>query len=327
MRRVLAGLVVALLLVACRGQEEAADKGATTQTTETTEPRTTSPVPLVLASREGVVVIPGEDDEATQISSAPAAVAYGIGADLVVFQDGQREQHIYPPRADGPVRVWSDGKVRDLAAHPEATGAELLDARLVDRVPVGLIAERFGGVGPDDTFEQLVRIDLRDDSRTTFVRRPAWESAHAAARLLPGGDVAGLFHSEALVLLARWSPGAQEALWTVEVGADTHVDLTRHDGVIAIVESAFDTERDLAPAVTVTTRDPATGKPGPSETTDLADPDDRIGTGLFCRDWIAPAQLACGRSDGGPVAISLDEGSFTPLPGAPGAIPTVIHSN
>jgi hypothetical protein len=101
----------------------------------------------------------------------------------------------------------------------------------------------------------------------------------------------------------------------------------RPRGAIAVIESSFDAERDLAPAVTVTTRDPATGKPGPSETIDIADPDDRIGTGLFCRDWLVPAQLACGRSGGGPVAISLHEGSFTPLPGAHGAIPTVIHSN
>lgn len=185
MKRVLAALLaLASLLVACGDDEERADQGNATEATETTKPTPTSPVPLVLASQEGVVVIP-DAHEAIRVSTAPAAAAYGIATDLVVFQSAQQRQNTYPPSPDGPVRVWSDGKVRDLAAHPDATRTELLDARLVDGVPVALIVERFGEVGPDDAFEELVRVDLRDDSRTTIVRRPAWESAHAAARFLP----------------------------------------------------------------------------------------------------------------------------------------------
>ena len=335
MRKSVAGLLAPVVLLVTCGGEDIVDGGVASKTTETSQatevgepsqPTRTSPVPLVLASPEGVVVT-YPDGETTQVSTEPAVAAYGVTREVVVFQDAQPLDARFPPGPEGPVRVWSDGETRDLPKDPDAGGVDLLDARVVAGVPVALVAERFGGIGPDDTFEELVRVDLRDDSRTRIVRRPAWESTHTAGRLLSDGDAVGVFSAEAWVLLGRWAAGQEDALWTVEVGFDTRRDLTVRGGVIATIETGFDAERDFTPRVTVTTHDPATGAPGTPRTVDVDDPDDQIGTGLFCRDWLDATQLACGRSGGVPMAISIRNGSFKLLPGEPGAIPTVPHSS
>ena len=294
----------------------------TARTTETTETTETEVLSLVLASPEGVVVVSGEDE--VTVSTAPAAAAYGTDPDLVVFQDAEPGM-VYPPRPTGPVRLWSDGDVRSVPANPDATRTQLLDAGVVGGVPVALITERISGAGPRDGFEDLVRVDLRDESRTIVARRPASESGLDAARLLREGDVIGLMNSEAALLLARLSPNEEDALWTVQVGRDTHLDLAPLGSDVFTVEPSFDEERDFAPVLTVTMHDPTTGKRLQSETIDIQDPRGEIGSGLFCRDWLTPTDLVCGRGDGDPVTVSTKDGSFAVLSsGVSGAIPTVI---
>jgi hypothetical protein len=270
------------------------------------------------------VVVVARDGATTEVAKTPASAAYGVSSDLVVFQDAKATDGSFAPAPEGPVRVWSGGKVRTLVANAKASRTELLDARLVDGVPTALVSEWLDGGGPDDTFEELVRIDLRNASRITLVRRDGWESSHDAARLLPGGDVAGLFHSAADVFLARWSPETKEPLWSVQIGTDVSIDLSRLDGVIATVESRFDPARRISTVVDVTKRDPATGSVKTAETVGLKETDGKIDTNLWCRDWLGPTRLACGRSSGAPVAISLEDGAITALPGEPGALPMVI---
>ena len=312
MRRVAGALsaLVALALVAACGDGD----GNAAETT-------TSLVAAVTASLAGVEIL-SPDSNSTQVSTRPAASAYAVGTDLVVFQEADPSDGVFPPSAGGPVIAWSNGDTRELPTDPEATRVFLLDVAVIDGAPVALIAERFGEVGPDDTFEALVRIDLRDETRATIVRRPAWESGHSAARLLPDGDVIGLFASEAQVLLARWSASSTEARWTVEVGVDTSRDLTLRGGRVTLIQVAF----DVTPVVTLTTIDEATGDEVDETMVDVDDPGGEIETGLFCRDWSSSSTLLCGRGGAVAVAVSVDDGTFSLLPSESGAIPTAVRS-
>jgi len=293
--------------------------------TSTVAPTTTSPsggyVPstsvMVTAGPEGVHRF--EDGKGTAISAAPAAVAYLPGDGSVVFQDGSMELNEFPLTPEGPARVWENGEVRDLPADPEARSVRLLDAGLVDGSPTALVAEVSGdGAGPDDTFESLVRIDLVDDSRQVLMRRASWESSHRGARLLPDGDVIGLVHSEALVLLMRWTAGSDDPLWTTEVGFDTRMDLTLRGEEVALVHTAYDASQwDM----TVTTHDPETGGAVSTATVTIQDAAGEIATGLVCTGWGSDTEVICGRSDGTPVAVAVDTGEFGALPGGEGDLP------
>jgi hypothetical protein len=283
----------------------------TADTTGTSDAGAALESTLVLASPSGVEIIPASGDS-TEISTRAAATAYAVGTDLVVFQDAEASGGVFPPRGAGAVMSWSGGEVSSLPIDPDASRVFLLDLAVVDGATVVLVAERFGEVRPDDTFEALVRIDLRDGSRTTIVRRPAWESGHSAARLLPDGDVIGLLTSEAQLLAARWSPMSEEALWTVEVGVDTSRDLTLRNGTITLIQSSFDSARGYTPVLDVTTLDETNGE---------------IETGLFCRDWVSGSTLVCGRGGGVAISVSVEDGSFGLLPGETASIPTVVRSS
>lgn len=279
-------------------------------------------VSLVLASRAGVDLMSHSGD-LTRLSDGPAAAAFGIRDDLVVFQGGDEAVDGYPPRPGGPVEVWSEGTVRELPVDPGASSVLLLDAGVIDDRPVALVAERFGEGYPERAVEALVLIDLEDLVRRTVVpRQPAWESGHQAAHLRPDGDVVGLHRDGAQVHLVRWSPGGDRA-WSVKVAEDRTVDLVASGSSVAVVEPSFDRRRGFAPILTVTGHDPATGEAGDPTVVHVADPEGAIGTGLRCRDWLTASELACARSGGAPVGVSVD-GSFQELGGPPGAIPSVV---
>lgn len=293
--------------------------GVTTALTASKAPARRTSAWLVLAGRSGVVVSPPEH-EPFQVSTTPAAIAFGPATDTFVYQDAGGTPEMYPPYADGPVRVWTGGKVRALPTDPKAPRVRLLDARKVGHVPTVLVAERNEGAAPESTFEQIVAIDLRTDARRVIVRHPAWETGHEAGRLLSDGDVAGLFHSEDGVYLTRWSAKTNQAVWTREIGSDMRADLLWRTGVLSTVTYSH----EGGPVVTVTPRNLDTGAAEPADRVAVQDPDGMVQAGLFCTDWLSPSQLACARSDGAPVAISRNDRQITSLPGEPGAIPTVI---
>jgi hypothetical protein len=281
---------------------------------------------VVMAGPSGVQVV-SVDGSSTSVAADPAAVAFAIGTDLIVFQDAEPSggAAVFPPWAAGPVKAWIGGEVRTLPAHPDARRVLLLDAALIDGAPFALVAEFFGEVDPEDTFEELVQIDLRDDTRTTIVRRSAWEAGHFAARLLPGGDVIGLFWSDApRVSLARWSTASEDALWEVEIGVDFHVDLALRDGEVTLTR-AFGRASDLALMMTISTHDGITGDEQSSASIEIEEPYGEIDSGLFCRDWASATAVVCGQPTGTPIVVSALDGSFARLPGEPGSIPTVVR--
>jgi hypothetical protein len=317
-------LATALLATACGSDDDTGASGPTTaaETTSTTAVDPSRARTLVLASPGGVELV-SESGRSTTVSNGPASSAYAVGAELVVFQGTEPGVDVFPPSVGGPITVWSGGGTRELGTDPAASRVFLLDAALVDGAPVALVAERFGEVAPEDTFEVLVRIDLRDDSRTTISRRPAWESGHFAARLLPDGDAVGLLAAEAQLLLTRWSPGASEARWTVEVGVDTTRDLTLRDVVITLIEATF----EPGPRLRLTTIDEASGDATGTQTVDVQDPSGEIASRLVCRDWRSGSTLLCGRASGGAVSIAVDDGGVDQLAGAEDAIPTVARTS
>lgn len=280
--------------------------------------------PVVVASAAGVVVFAADGTAQRTISEAPAAVAYALGPDLVAFQESSTLGGNHPTDAEGPVLVWRNGDVRDLPLGQGARRALLLDADVVGSAPVALISERYGEVGPDDTFEELVLLDVVTGVRTTLVRRDAWESGTFAARILPGGNIIAVESVEGGELLVRWDSGSEEPAWTIDLGGDSHVELAVFDGRIRTIQMSF--SEDFTPVLAITDHDPATGEPEIPIDVVVDDPDRLIETGLVCAELLSPEVLACSRANGGPLAIDLADGSFTALPGGAGAVPTVVRS-
>lgn len=318
-------MLVAWLAAAC-GEEAGRDIGRAEESPAHGEATAPEPagVAYVLASRRGVDLV-AADGDTTKVSDQPAAAAFGVRGDLVVFQRSGPPEDPFLSGADRPVALWSHGEVSELPTDPSATRVRLLDAGLVDGQPAAVVAEEFGD-NPENTHDQLTLIDLRDLSRTIGVpQQRSWESSYAAARIMPDADIVAFRQQSVVTKLVRWPLGAQEPTWTVEVAVDRAVELVVVDGRVFVVEPSFDSGRDFAPVLTVTPHDPSTGEPGAAARTDVSDPDGSLDTGLFCGDWSSPDELACARSGGAPVVVSLDEGSFEELPGAPGAIPTLVR--
>lgn len=275
-------------------------------------PRT---VPLVLASSEGVSVIRAGGVE-VRISTAPATVAYGVGRDLVAFQD----------EGEGPLKVWSRGSVRDLPMGPGRPSPHLLDAGSVNGEPYALVSEHSRGTGPRESYEEVLRIGLRDSSRTTLLRRPAWETGYGEARLLPGGDALALVFSLIYYSLVRVSPSASPPVrWETDVGADSEFHLLMREGVPSTVSFRFDRDRGGAGVLTVVRHDISSGRTGTTATVDVANVTRGPGAGLSCRDWLSPTELACRQYGGPPLAISVVDGSSRALPGSTGAVPTAVR--
>jgi hypothetical protein len=179
------------------------------------------------------------------------------------------------------------------------------------------VAEHFGEVGPDDTFEALVLVDLATNRRTEIRREPSWEAGHGAGHLLSDGDVIGLLTVSASSSLVRWSTDTGTQAWTVGVTLDARVGLAvAPDGTIATTRHRYD--EALAPVIVVTTHDPATGDARTTTTVEVVDPEGTLDTGLSCEDWLTPTVLLCSRAGGAPMALDLD-GSWRLLPGPPGA--------
>lgn len=279
-------------------------------------------VRFVAASPDGVT-LHDSGGRSTRIADGAAAAAFAVGPEVVVHQPAATAFAEYPLTPEGDPIVWTSGEQRTLPVDPDARGVQLLDATILDGAPVALVAESFGGVGPDDTFEELVLIDLETLERTTVVRRSAWESGHLDARVLPDGDVIGLFASEALVLLARWTPVADGAAWSTEVASDSRPTLTTVDGQIRVVDTGFD--ESFAPVLGIR-RYGIDGTEQGEETVTVADPAGELGTGLFCTDWYDDAHLLCGRSDGPPIIVSMAARSFEQLLAATGGYPSVMRA-
>lgn len=282
--------------------------------------RATQSVRFVAASPDGVTLHDGRQSQ--RITSEDSAVAFAIGSDIVIHQPASTAFTDYPPTAEGTPTAWVSGEERALPVSPDARSTRLLDATVLDGAPVALVAESYGGVGPDDTFEELVLIDVTEGTRSTVVRRPAWESAHLDAAVLPDGDVIGLFASESLVLLARWSPGEDDSAWTAEVATDSRPTLTIVDGQIRVVDAGFD--EDLAPVLRIGAYG-TDGREQSDESVPVADPAGELGAGLFCTGWYDDTHLLCGRSDGPPILVSLTSGTFRQTESATGGYPTVVQ--
>jgi hypothetical protein len=295
----------------------------TTTTPDPTSPRgVTPPVPIALASAKGVVLVLA-DGRTTLVSDEPAAIAYALGDDLVVFKNARAGDPVSLD-SEEPVRVWADGKTTVLPAGRASTRIRLLDLGVVDGAPTALVAETNLGALPPDTFEELLAIDVRTGARSLIVRRDGWETGHVSARFLPGGDVVGVIQSNVTLDLVRWSAGRPDPVWSVRIGEDEDTHVTLRDGEIVTVQFANGPSPEFTPVLTLTPHDATTGAPGLVATSELAKGDRAISP-RSCLDWLSPVELACAQYSGAPLTIYVDRGTVAALQGDPEAIPTVVR--
>lgn len=302
-RRVILLLLTAVLLAACGSDDTEVSAGPVT-----TAPGA-SPPTLALAATTGVSVL--VDGQGTPAADEPATVAYAFGPDLGVFAAVRPEA--------SPLRAWSGGGVQPLDPDAGTTLVRLLDAAVLDGRPVALTAERMDR-RPENTLERLVLTDLDTGERTTLVRRLAWESGHVAGRLLPDGDVIGLVSEEVQLSLVRWSAEDGQPVWDTPVGADTTFGLSLRDGQISLLHT---NEQAGSSSVAVAAYDPETGAAGDFRQLAVVDPDDTVGDGLQCDEWVTASTLVCHQSEGPPVLLDGEQGTVTALSAADGAVATM----
>ena len=125
-------LVALVLLLTCgcgEGTRETSRAAESPAPPASADERRAVDAAYVLASRAGVELV-AADGERTSVSEDPAAVAFGLSGDLVILQRSGPPGAGYPPRATGPIELWSGGRLSEL---PTDANAAASPARRRDR--------------------------------------------------------------------------------------------------------------------------------------------------------------------------------------------------
>ncbi len=320
---VLAAAALATALIAFRDDPDAQVRTGPGPTT-TLPAATTTAAPRVpagtgagyaVASVLGVTLRTGTDQTTgIGISRNPAASAYAIGTDLVVFQgtDADVDTTVppIPPPATGAIWVWAkdQGTVR-LPVDASADQAILLDAAVLDGSPTALVALRSGDT-PDTARERLVLVDLDTRRIRPVIDIAAWEAGHQQARLLPDGDVVGLLSAEGRTSLVRWTAGANGPVWSVETDATANEAIAiRGDRAVLV-----DDPPPRSGSLRIRTIDLEGGDLGTPTTIGVGSDD------LWCSDWYDDDELSCAHNGS---AGAVDErGAWRGLETPTGAVVT-----
>jgi hypothetical protein len=297
---------------------------ARTATTSPTHPAsTTTTVPLAapgtghaVASVLGVTLRMGPDvNTGVGLTRDPAASAYAIGNDLVVFQltdpDVDTITPPVPPVPSGDIELWARNEgIVPLTVDPTADEAVLLDADRIDGSPQALVALRTGD-NPDTARERLVLVDLTTREVREIVEVAAWEAGHTRARLLPDGDVVGVINGEGQTFLVRWTAGSDDPVWS------TPITSQRWPGIAVRGDRAVLIESTSTRGGTTRLRsiDLADGS--------LAPPTTLAGSlgAPWCTDWYDADELSCTDRYGSAGAVD-ERGRWRSLQTPTGAIVT-----
>lgn len=282
------------------------------------------PLAQVVASSDGVelrTLDAAGGPATTSIATSPAAAAYAVGPDLVVFQGldpdtapGDR----LPPWPGGTISMWTrqGNRVAALSIGKGRDRTVLLDATTLDGRPVALVAVHRGST-PDDSFESLTVVDLDSGEESVVVEQPSWEAGTVQARLLPDGDVVAVGTGEASWSVARWSTRTDQPTWTTQLASDTVQTLAVLDDEAAIATASVGSDRWQ---VSLRSLDLDSGALGAEQTIDVSADAAQIGS-LWCGDWSVAGVLSCANATGS--AFALDEdGAVADLATPPGAIVT-----
>ncbi|MEM7143021.1 MAG: hypothetical protein AAF548_18505 [Actinomycetota bacterium] len=204
---------------------------------------------LVVATDAGIDLRLSGSHEFERLAGPPTDVAFLVGD----------ERHLVSQRTDASGsssivrRLGQDETEVDLGIDA-LQRVTLLDAATVDGQPVALLVARTGGVGPDDTFEEIRLLDLETLDSTVIRREPAWEASYRAGFLTDGAVVLEFGSIDELRIDALdydgrdlWSvvtdtdPDAQPNGQLVASGSTAEwVTFATADGVTTMVAERFD---------------------------------------------------------------------------------------
>jgi len=248
------------------------------------------------------------------ISRDPAASAYAIGTDLVVFQGTEPDVDVIvppvPPVPSGEIRLWAKNEgIETLVVGSGADEQVLLDAGRVDGSAQALVALRSGDT-PDTTRERLVLVDLETRKVQEVVDMAAWESGHLQARLLSDGDVIGLISGEGQTSVVRWTSGSDEPVWSTPAESAGYPAIAvRGDRALVV-----DTPPGGSGSLRMRPLTLETGALGEPTTASAASGE------LWCSDWYDRDELSCARN--GSAGAIDEQGRWRPLTTPTGAVVT-----
>ncbi|MGN6695845.1 MAG: hypothetical protein ACTHN0_16835 [Aquihabitans sp.] len=285
-------------------------------TTTTTAPFAAPGTGHAVASVLGVTLRMGTGvNTGVGLTRDPAASAYAIGTDLVVFQltdpDVDTIAPPVPPVPSGDIELWARNEgITPLIVDRDAIDAVLLDADRIDGSPQALVALRRGNT-PDTARERLVLVDLTTRKVREIVDVAAWEGGHTQARLLPDGDVVGVISGEGQTSLVRWTAASDEPVWSTPIPSSRMAAIAVRGDRAVLVDNA----RTAGARTQVRPIDLATGALGAS--TSFAG-----STGApWCTDWYDADELSCTDRYGSAGAVD-QQGRWRSLQTPTGAVVT-----
>lgn len=271
---------------------EPPDDGETVPTTTIARNPTSSGGPgHAVASVLGVTLRMGPGlNTGVGISRDPAASAYAIGTDAVVFQETAPDVDTtvppVPPDPTGEIKRWVKNRgTVTLTVDPAADQQVLLDAGIVDGTAQALVALRRGDT-PDTARERLVLVDLETQEMQEVVDVAAWESGHIQARVLADGDVVGLMSGEGQTFVVRWTARSDDPVWstTFDAGERPSVAVRGERAVLV------DTPEGGSESIRTRRLDLASGSLGAPVILNVASGQQ------WCSDWYDDDELSCARN-------------------------------
>ena len=274
------------------------------------------PVGSVVSSAAGIEQV-AASGELVRLSGQPTARAFAIN-NLVVAQGA--EVGDAPLRTQGPVLILEAGAQRALPAEPDEE-LVLHDVGVVETRAVAVVTAT-RGIGPDDTDERLLLVDLETGERTDLGSVGGWESGVRQARLSGGLIVTLATASIEQRVVVRSLDGA--VVWEAsEAVIDGNVTLAVDGDQVLQLEPTYVGD-DFDPQLNVTRYELSSGAEISTEPLALKPASGlKIEAGFCFTAEASAGRMLCDQADGAPVQVDLHTGETTALAGLDQGVPTL----